>query len=110
MRLWVILKLYIKIYIFNTMACNSCKDERWQLSLKFNAEQKRDLKFQKSVRDFLEAMLLGRSTEQIKQMVEFAVMCETSIIAEDLKTKIDPLKEACFTHGIPIEVKTLRLK
>lgn len=110
MPFWEILKRYIKIHIFNTMACNSCKDERWQISLKFDDQQKRDLKFQKSVRDFLEAMLLDRSTEQIKQMVEFAIMCETSIIAEDLKTKIDPLKEACFTHGIPIQVKTLRLK
>lgn len=110
MQRLAILKLCISTSIFNTMACNSCKDERWQISLKFDEQQKRDLSFQKSVRDFLEAMLLDRSTEQIKQMIEFAVICETSIIAEDLKTKIDPLKEACFTHKIPIQVKSLRLK
>lgn len=110
MQQLVILKRSIVVYTSNSMPCNSCKEERWQISLKFNEQQKRDLSFQKSVRDFLEAMLLDRSTEQIKQMVEFAVMCETSIIAEDLKTKIDPLKETCFTHKIPIQVKSLRLK
>lgn len=92
------------------MACNSCKNEYWQISLKFNDQQKRDLSFQKSVRDFLEAMLLDRSTEQIKQMIEFAVMCETSIVAEESKDKINLLKEACFKHKIPIQIKSLRLK
>lgn len=91
------------------MACSDCKTERWQISLKFNEHQKIDAKFHKSVRDFLEAMLLDRSTEQIKQIVEFAIMCDTSLILDDIKDKINVLKEACFTHGIPIQVKSMRM-